>query len=116
MRGLGDLLQNAAQGRCDLVVAANALNILAVIANVEVTNREVDQLLLVAGSSVERSKACLVGGRPRVVLGHESAEVGFASLYGLRPPKRVSGRPYALLKLNNLVSGHMLEFYHVGQA
>ena len=100
------MLQNPTEARCYLVVAANAFHILAVIANVEVTYREVDQLRLVTSSSVELREACLVGGRPRVILGHESAEVGFAGGYGLGTEKSISGRPYALLKLDNLVSGH----------
>jgi len=42
MRGLGDVFQNAAKARSYLVVAADALNILPIVADVEVIDGKVD--------------------------------------------------------------------------
>ena len=116
MWGLADVLQHPAQTRSYLVVAADALNILAIVADVEVIDGKVDQLGLIARSSVELGERCLVGCWPRVVFGHEAAEVGLAPLCGLLPPEPVWSGSYALLQLNDLVVLHMVEFYTIGQA
>jgi len=111
-----DVLQHPAEAGSYLVVAADALNVLAIIADVEVIDGKVDQLGLVARSSVELGERCLVGCRPRVILGHETAQVGLTPLCGLLPPEPVWSGSYALLKLDNLVVLHMVEFYTIGQA
>jgi hypothetical protein len=98
------------------VVAADALNILAIIADVEVIDGKVDQLGLVARSSVELGERRLVLCGPRVVFGHETAQVLLALGYGLLPPEPVWSGSYTLLKLDNLVVLHMVEFYTIGQA
>jgi len=103
---LGNVLQNAAQARSYLVVAADGLNILAIVADVEVVDGKVDQLGLVARSSVELGEAGLILRRPRVVFRHETAEVGLAPLCGLLPPEPVWSSSYTLLKLDNLVVLH----------
>ncbi len=41
-----------------------------------------------------------------MVLRHETAQVSFACLYGGWSPEPVWSRSYALLEVNNLVSGH----------
>jgi hypothetical protein len=116
MRCLSDVLQHPAQTRGYLVVAADALNILAIVADVEVVDGEVDQLGLVARSSVELGETSLILRRPRVILGHETAEVGLAPLCGLLPPEPVWSGSYTLLQLNDLVVLHMVESYTIGQA
>ena len=115
MRCLGDVLQHPAQTRSYLVVAADALNILAIIADVKVVDGKVDQLGLIARSSVELGEASLILCRPRVVFGHETAQVGLAPLCGLLPPKPVWSGSYTLLQLNDLVVLHMVECYTIGQ-
>jgi hypothetical protein len=98
------------------VVAADALNVLAIVADVEVVDGKVDQLGLIARSSVELGERCLVGCRPRVILGHEAAEVVLALGYGLLPEKSIGRSADPLLQLNDLVVLHMVEFYTIGQA
>ena len=95
--GLTDVLQHPAEAGSNLVVAADALNILAIIADVEVIDGKVDQLALVSSPSVELGEAGLVLVRPRVILGHETTEVGLAPLCGLLPPKPIWSGSYALL-------------------
>jgi hypothetical protein len=94
---LGDVLQYPAEAGSYLVVAANGLNILAIIADVEVVDGKVDQLGLIARSSVELGERRLILRRPRVVFGHETAEVGLAPLCGLLPPEPVWSGSYPLL-------------------
>jgi hypothetical protein len=113
---LGDVLQNAAETGSYLVVTADALNILPIVADVEVIDGKVDQLGLVSSPAVELGKRCLILCRPRVILGHETAEVVLAPLCGLLPPEPVWSGSYTLLKLDNLVVLHMVEFYTIGQA
>ena len=88
------------------MVTPNGLNILPIVADVEVIDGKVDQLGLVSSPAVELGERCLVGCRPRVVFGHETAEVGLAPLCGLLPPEPVWSGSYALLKLDNLVVLH----------
>jgi hypothetical protein len=114
--GLADVLQNAAQTRSYLVVAADALNILAIVTDVEVVDGKVDQHALVARSSVELGEAGLILCRPRVILGHETAEVLLALGYGLLPEKPIGRSADPLLKFDNLVVLHMVECYTIGQA
>ena len=116
MRCLSDVLQHPAQTRSYLVVAADALNILPIVTDVEVIDGKVDQLGLVSSPAVELGERCLVGCRPRVILGHETAQVGLAPLCGLLPPEPVWSGSYTLLQLNDLVVLHMVEFYTIGQA
>jgi hypothetical protein len=113
---LGDVLQNAAETGGYLVVTPNALNILPIVADVEVIDGKVDQLGLIARSSVELGEAGLILRGPRVILGHETAEVSLAPLCGLLPEKPIWSGPYTLLQLNDLVVLHMVEFYTIGQA
>jgi hypothetical protein len=98
------------------VVTPNALNILAIIADVEVIDGKVDQHALISSPSVELGEASLILRGPRVILGHETAEVGLAPLCGLLPEKPVWSGSYTLLQLNDLVVLHMVEFYTIGQA
>ena len=98
------------------MVAADALNVLAIIADVEVIDGKVDQLGLVSSPAVELGEASLILRGPRVILGHEAAEVLLALGYGLLPPEPVWSGSYTLLKLDNLVVLHMVEFYTIGQA
>jgi hypothetical protein len=98
------------------VVAADALNILAIIADVEVIDSKVDQLGLVSSPAVELGERCLILRRPRVVFGHETAQVGLAPLCGLLPEKSIGRSADPLLKLDDLVVLHMVEFYTIGQA
>jgi hypothetical protein len=98
------------------VVAADALNILPIVTDVEVIDGKVDQLGLVSSPAVELGEASLILCGPRVILGHETAEVGLAPLYGLLPEKPVWSGSYTLLQLNDLVVLHMVEFYTIGQA
>jgi hypothetical protein len=53
---------------------------------------------------------------PRVVFGHETAEVLLALGYGLLPEKSIGRSADPLLQLNDLVVLHMVEFYTIGQA
>jgi hypothetical protein len=106
LRGLADALQNAAQTRSYLVVTADALNILPIVADVEVIDGKVNQLGLIARSSVELGEASLVLRRPRVVFGHETAEVFLALGYGLLPEKSIGRSADPLLQLNDLVVLH----------
>ncbi len=101
-----DVLQYPAEAGSYLVVAADALNILAIVADVEVVDGEVDQLGLIAGSSVELGEASLILRRPRVVFGHETAEVFLALGYGFLPEKPIGRSAYPLLKLDDLVVLH----------
>ncbi len=94
---LGNVLQNAAQARSYLVVAADGLNILAIVADVEVIDGKVDQLGFVARSSVKLGECRLILRGPRVVFGHETAEVGLAPLCGLLTPEPVWSGSYPLL-------------------
>jgi hypothetical protein len=71
------------------VVAADGLNIFAIIADVEVIDGKVDQHGLIARSSVELGERRLILRRPRVVFGHETAEVFLALGYGLLPEKPI---------------------------
>ncbi len=103
---LGNVLQNAAEAGSYLVVAADALNILAIIADVEVVDGKVDELCFIPRSSVELGECRLILRRPRVVFGHETAEVGLAPLCGLLPPEPVWSGSCPLLKLDNLVVLH----------
>jgi hypothetical protein len=113
---LGDVLQNAAEAGSYLVVAPNGLNILPIVADVEVIDGEVDQLGLIAWSSVKLGERRLILRRPRVVFWHETAEVLLALGYGLLPEKPIGRSADPLLKLDNLVVLHMVEFYTIGQA
>ncbi len=97
------------------MVTSDGLNILAIVADVEVVDGEVDQHGLIARSSVELGEASLILRRPRVVFGHETAQVGLAPLCGLLPPEPVWSGSYTLLKLDDLVVLHMVEFYTIGQ-
>jgi hypothetical protein len=97
------------------VVAANALNILAIITDVEVIDGKVDQLGLVSSPAVELGERCLILRGPRVILGHETAEVGLAPLCGLLPEKPIGRSADPLLQLNDLVVLHMVESYTIGQ-
>jgi hypothetical protein len=115
VRRFSDVLQNAAQTRSYLVVAADALNILPIVADVEVIDGKVDQLGLIARSSVELGECRLILRGPRVILGHETAQVSLAPLCGLLPPEPVWSGSYALLKLDNLVVLHMVGYYTIGQ-
>jgi hypothetical protein len=101
-----DVLQNAAEAGSYLVVTAYALNILAIVADVEVVDGKVDQLGLIARSSVELGEAGLILRRPRVVFGHETAEVLLALGYGLLPEKPIGRSADPLLQLNDLVVLH----------
>jgi hypothetical protein len=116
MRCLSDVLQHPAEAGSYLVVAADALNVLAIIADVEVIDGKVDQLGLVARSSVELGERRLILRGPRVILGHETAEVLLALGYGLLPEKSIGRSADPLLQLDNLVVLHMVEFYTIGQA
>jgi hypothetical protein len=98
------------------VVAADALNVLAIIADVEVIDGKVDQLGLVSSPAVELGEASLILRGPRVILGHETAEVLLALGYGLLPEKSIGRSADPLLQLDNLVVLHMVEFYTIGQA
>jgi len=113
---LGNVLQHPAQARGHLVVAADALNILAIVADVEVVDGKVDQLGLVSSPAVELGEASLILRGPRVVFGHETAEVLLALGYGLLPEKSIGRSADPLLQLDNLVVLHMVEFYTIGQA
>ena len=103
---LGDVLQYPAEAGSDLVVTANALNILPIVADVEVVDGKVDQLGLIARSSVELGECRLILRRPRVVFGHETAEVFLALGYGFLPEKPIGRSAYPLLKLDDLVVLH----------
>jgi hypothetical protein len=94
---LADVLKNAAETGSYLVVAADGLHILAIVADVEVVDGKVDQLGLVSSPAVELGERCLILCRPRVVFGHETAEVGLAPLCGLLPPEPVWSGSYTLL-------------------
>jgi hypothetical protein len=98
------------------VVAAYALNILPIVTDVEVIDGKVDQLGLVSSPAVELGERCLVGCWPRVIFGHETAEVFLALGYGLLPEKPIGRSADPLLQLNDLVVLHMVEFYTIGQA
>ena len=113
---LGNVLQHPAQARGHLVVAADAFNILPIIADVQVIDGKVDQLGLVSSPAVELGERCLILCRPRVILGHETAEVLLALGYGLLPEKSIGRSADPLLQLNDLVVLHMVEFYTIGQA
>ncbi len=89
MRCLSDVLQHPAEAGSYLVMAADALNILAIIADVEVVDGKVDQLGLVSSPAVELGECRLILRRPRVVFGHEAAEVLLALGYGLLPEKSI---------------------------
>ena len=112
---LADVLQHPAQTRSYLVVTPNALNILPIVTDVEVIDGEVDQLGLIARSSVELGERRLILCRPRVVFGHETAEVLLALGYGLLPEKPIGRSADPLLQLNDLVVLHMVECYTIGQ-
>ena len=112
---LGNVLQHPAEARGHLVVTANALNILPIVADVEVIDGKVDQLGLITRSSVKLGECRLILRRPRVVFGHETAEVGLAPLCGLLPPEPIWSGSYTLLKLDDLVVLHMVECYTIGQ-
>jgi hypothetical protein len=103
---LGNVLQYPAEARSYLVVAADGLNILAIIADVEVIDGKVDQLGLITRSSVKLGETSLILCRPRVVFGHETAEVLLALGYGLLPEKPIGRSADPLLKLDNLVVLH----------
>jgi hypothetical protein len=94
---LGNVLQNAAETGSYLVMTPNGLNILAIVADVEVVDGEVDQLGLIARSSVKLGETSLILRGPRVVFGHEAAEVFLALGYGLLPEKPVWRSAYPLL-------------------
>ncbi len=94
---LGDVLQNAAEAGSYLVVAAYAFNILPIVADIEVVDGKVDQHGLISRSSVELGERRLILRRPRVVFGHETAEVGLAPLCGLLTPEPVWSGSYPLL-------------------
>jgi hypothetical protein len=87
--GLADVLQYPAEAGSYLVVAADALNILAIIADVEVIDGKVDQLGLIARSSVKLGERRLILCRPRVVFGHKTSEVFLALGYGLLAEKPI---------------------------
>jgi hypothetical protein len=116
MRCLGDVLQHPAEAGSSLVVTPNGLNILPIVADVEVIDGEVDQLGLITRSSVKLGETSLILRRPRVVFGHETAQVSLALLCGLLSPKSIRGCSYAFLKLDDLVVLHMVESYTIGQA
>ena len=116
MRCLSDVLQHPAQTGSYLVVTADALNILAIVTDVEIIDGKVDQLALVSSPSVELGEAGLILRGPRVILGHETAEVGLTPLCGLLPEKPIGRSADPLLQLNDLVVLHMVEFYTIGQA
>lgn len=103
---LGNVLQNAAEAGSYLVVTPNGLNILPIIADVEVVDGKVDQLGLISRSSVELGERRLILRGPRVVFGHETAEVGLAPLCGLLSPEPVWSSSYTLLQLDDLVVLH----------
>ncbi len=103
---LGNVLQHPAQTGSYLVVTPNGLNILSIIAEVEVVDGKVDQHGLIARSSVELGECRLILCRPRVVFGHEAAQVFLALGYGLLPPEPVWSGSYPLLKLDDLVVLH----------
>ncbi len=113
---LSDVLQHPAQTRSYLVVTPNGLNILPIVADVEVIDGKVDQLRLVSSPAVELGERCLILRWPRVVFGHKTAEVLLALGYGLLPEKPIGRSAYPLLQLNDLVVLHMVEFYTIGQA
>ena len=79
------------------MVAAYGLHILPIVTNVEVVDGKIDQLGLIARSPVELGEASLVLRRPRVVFGHEAAEVLLALGSGLLPPEPVWSGSYTLL-------------------
>ncbi len=97
------------------MVTADALNILAIVTDVEVIDGKVDELCFIARSSVELGEASLVLRGPRVILGHEAAKVLLALSRGLLSPEPVWSSSYALLKLDDLVVLHMVECYTIGQ-
>ena len=101
-----DVLQNAAEAWSYLVVAADALNILAIVADVEVIDGKVDQLGLISSPAVELGECRLILRGPRVILGHETAEVLLALGYGLLPEKPIGRSADPLLQLNDLVVLH----------
>jgi hypothetical protein len=115
VRRFSDVLQYPAEAGGHLVVAADALNILPIVTDVEVVDGKVDQLGLISRSSVELGERRLILRGPRVVFGHETAEVLLALGYGLLPPEPVWSGSYTLLKLDNLVVLHMVECYTIGQ-
>jgi hypothetical protein len=61
---------------------------------------------LIARSSVELGECRLILRRPRVVFGHETAEVGLAPLCGLLPEKPIGRSADPLLQLDDLVVLH----------
>ncbi len=103
---LSDVLQNAAEAGSYLVVTPNRLNIPPIIADVEVVDGKVDQLGLIAWSSVELGECRLILRRPRVVFGHKTAQVFLALGYGLLPEKSIGSGSDPLLKLDDLVVLH----------
>jgi hypothetical protein len=106
VRRFSDVLQYPAEAGSYLVVAAYGLNILPIVADVEVVDGEVDQLGLISRSSVELGEASLILCRPRVILWHETAEVLLALGYGLLPEKSIGRSADPLLQLNDLVVLH----------
>jgi hypothetical protein len=86
---LGNVLQYPAEARSYLVVASDALNILPIVTDVEVVDGKVDQHALVSSPAVELGERRLILRRPRVVFGHETAEVLLALGYGLLPEKSI---------------------------
>ncbi len=101
-----DVLQNPAEAGSYLVVAADGLHILAIVADVEVIDGKVDQHAFISSPAVELGEAGLILCGPRVVFGHETAEVGLAPLCGLLTPEPVWSGFYPLLKLDDLVVLH----------
>jgi hypothetical protein len=97
VRSFSDVLQYPAETGSYLVVAADALNILPIIADVEVVDGKVDELCFISRSSVELGECRLILRGPRVVFGHETAEVFLALGYGLLPPEPVWSGSYPLL-------------------
>ena len=103
---LSDILQHPAEAGSYLVVTPNGLNILPIVTDVEVVDGEVDQLGLIAGSSVKLGETSLILRGPRVVFGHETAQVFLALGYGLLPEKPIGRSADPLLQLNDLVVLH----------
>ena len=101
-----DVLQNAAEAGGYLMVTADGLHILAVVADVEVVDCKVDQHGLITRSPVELGKASLILRRPRVILWHETAQVFLALGYGLLAKKTIWRSSDSLLQLDDLVVLH----------
>jgi hypothetical protein len=115
VRCFSDVLQYPAEAGSYLVVTPNGLNILPIVTDVQVVDGEVDQLGLISRSSVELGECRLILRGPRVVFGHETAEVLLALGYGLLPEKPIGRSADPLLQLNDLVVLHMVECYTIGQ-